>query len=351
VVATQKVYDCNRVYAGQEIKLTIDMPDRILRRIQLDMGKGAVVIVEDEGASIVARTEDIHFERSLRVASAQIEQSLYVSAVEKSIPERVISEMAEILGWEINFGRDLRPGSEFRVIYEELTRVDTAHTVPGRILAVEVNNLGAQHEGFYYKASDSGSGAYYDRKGVSLGRTFLRFPVSYSRISSPFTTARYHPVLKRSIPHLGVDFAAPTGTPVKAVADGTVTKSGWYGGNGRFVKLRHDSVYETGYAHLSRIASSSTAGKRVKKGQVIGYVGSTGLATGPHLHFALYRSGKYIDPMKAELPRERSLTGSELAAFKMKVAMMDRAYAQAGDGQETTTLVAAVDLAPQEDAR
>jgi murein DD-endopeptidase MepM/ murein hydrolase activator NlpD len=144
--------------------------------------------------------------------------------------------------------------------------------------------------------------------------------------------------LKRNIPHYGVDFAAPTGTPVKAVADGRVVKAGWYGGNGRFVKVQHDSVYETGYSHLSRITVK--AGARVRKGQLIGYVGSTGLATGPHLHFAMYRYGKYVDPLRANLPRTGPLADKALAAFRMTVDMMDRAYAKAGRGQDDPTQVA-----------
>jgi murein DD-endopeptidase MepM/ murein hydrolase activator NlpD len=351
VRATQKVYDCNRVYAGQELKLTVDMPDRALKRLQLDSGRDSLVIVETDGEKVLARKQDIIYERSLRVVDAYIDRSLYVSAIDKRIPDRIISEMAEILGWDINFGRDLQPGSSFRVIYEQLTRVDTADTISGRVLAVEVSNRGDLYEGFYFERGENGDGGYYDRDGESLGRSFLRFPVSYSRVSSPFSTARYHPVLKRRIPHYGVDFAAPTGTPVRAVADGKVLKSGWYGGNGRFVKIRHDSVYESGYAHLSRIASGATANAPVKKGQVIGYVGSTGLATGPHLHFAMYQSGKYIDPMRTELPRSQSLAGRELTGFKMKVAMMDRAYADSGEGEERSTQVAAAEIPEDDSAR
>jgi murein DD-endopeptidase MepM/ murein hydrolase activator NlpD len=343
VRATQTVYDSNRVYAGQEIKLTVDMPDRILKRIRLEAGRNALIFVETNGERVLARKQDIIYERGLRVVEATIDSSLYVSAIEKRIPDRIISDMAEILGWDINFGRDLRPGSSFRAIYEQLTRVDTDETISGRVLAIEVANRGKLYEGFYFERGEHGAGGYFDRDGESLGRRFLRFPVSYSRISSPFSTARYHPVLKRRIPHYGVDFAAPTGTPVRAVADGRVLKSGWDRGNGRFVKIRHDAEYESGYAHLSRIATAAGANARVKRGQVIGYVGATGLATGPHLHFAMYKEGRYIDPMNAELPRGISLSERELAGFKMKVAMMDRAYAEWGEGEDRSTQVAAAE--------
>jgi murein DD-endopeptidase MepM/ murein hydrolase activator NlpD len=239
--------------------------------------------------------------------------------------------MAELLGWDVNLSSDLEPHAAFRVVYEELTRPGTSETVPGRLLAVDLVNHGERHEGFYFAMPDGKAAGYYDRLGRGIGRSFLRFPVAFTRVTSDFNTARFHPILKRTVPHYGVDFAAPVGTPVEAVADGRVLKAGWYGGNGRFVKIQHDETYETSYSHLSRISDVVREGGIVKKGQIIGYVGATGLATGPHLHFALYREGKYVDPMKANLPRSQSLSGKELAAFRMRVDMMDRAYARRGE--------------------
>jgi murein DD-endopeptidase MepM/ murein hydrolase activator NlpD len=209
-------------------------------------------------------------------------------------------------------------------------RLDTREATAGKLLAVELSNAGKHYEGLYYATADGRSSGYYNRRGEGLGRQFLRYPVSFARISSDFSTARYHPVLKRKMPHYGVDFAAPTGTPVKAVADGVVSVAGWQGGNGRFVKMRHDAQYESGYAHLSRIASGVKPGVKVKQGQVIGYVGSTGLATGPHLHFAMYKSGKYVDPLQASLPRTVPLTGSALAGFKAQLGRVERVYAERG---------------------
>jgi len=349
ISATKAFYNVDRVYAGQEMELVLDMPEKQLKRMKLEVGHDAVVVVEETAAGVVARREDIQYERRLRVVGGVIDHSLYVAAVEKGIPDRVISDVAEILGWEVNFGRDLRPGDMFRIIYEELTRVDTMEQRAGRVLAVEIVSRGKSHEAFYYRTNNRVDSGYYNRKGEGLGRAFLRYPVAFSRISSQFSNGRFHPVLKRRIPHYGVDFAAATGTPVKAVADGTVLRAGWFRGNGRFVKLRHDSVYESGYAHLSRIPSNIKLGVKVNKGDIIGYVGSTGLATGPHLHFALYRRGKYIDPLKADLPRARSLSGQELAGFHMKIDMMDRAYAEGGEGTERSTQVAALPVESREE--
>jgi murein DD-endopeptidase MepM/ murein hydrolase activator NlpD len=326
--AAKEHYNPNKVYAGQVVSLLLDMPEGRARRMKLESSRDSIVVVEAKAGKVTSRKEEIPYEKSVNVVSGTIEQSLYVDAVEHGLPEKVIAEIAEILGWDINFGRDLRAGATYRVAYEQLTRMDTMASRAGRVLAVEVENRDKKYEGFYFASADGKNGGYYNRNGEGLGRAFLRYPVSFNRISSHFSTKRFHPVLKRNVPHYGVDFAAPTGTPVKAVAAGVISKAGWHGGNGRFVKMRHDSVYESGYAHLSKIASGIKPGAHVKQGQIIGYVGSTGLATGPHLHYAMYRSGKYIDPLRAGLPRRRSLEGTELARFKAQRDKIDAIYAE-----------------------
>jgi murein DD-endopeptidase MepM/ murein hydrolase activator NlpD len=330
LAAVRDHHDPNRIYAGQVIKLLLDMPEKRLRRISIEIGRGNSLVVEDTGRELVARTKTAPSETTVRVVEGEISSSLYEVATANGVPDRVISDAAEVLGWEINFGRDLQPGARFRLAYEQTLRLDTREATPGRLLAIELLNTGKRYEGFYFATANGTTSGYYNRKGEGLGRAFLRYPVSFSRISSKFTASRYHPVLKRNRPHYGVDFAAPTGTPVKAVADGTVTLAGWHGGNGRFVKLRHDKRYESGYAHLSRIASGIRSGTRVRQGQVIGYVGSTGLATGPHLHFAMYSNGKYIDPLHASLPRTTPLSATSLVAFRSQLTKIDGVYASNG---------------------
>lgn len=332
LVAVRTKYNPNRIYAGQTISLLLDMPEKRLRRVKFDMGREGNLVIEDTGNTVVAKQKTPSQESSTRVVEGEILSSLYAEANAKGVPDRIISEAAEVLGWEINFGRDLQRGARFRLAYEETIRVDTRESWAGRLLAIELLNQGKRYEGFHFATADGKTKGYYNRKGEGLGRAFLRYPVSFSRISSQFSTSRYHPVLKRSRPHYGVDFAAPTGTPVKAAADGVVTVAGWQGGNGRFVKIRHDKQYESGYSHLSRIASGMRPGVRVRQGQVIGYVGSTGLATGPHLHFAMYSHGKYVDPMKTALPRTMPLTGSSLASFKSQLSRVDKMYAANGMG-------------------
>ncbi|HET9061814.1 MAG TPA: peptidoglycan DD-metalloendopeptidase family protein, partial [Candidatus Binatia bacterium] len=332
LAAVKKQYNPNRIYAGQTISLLIDMPEKRLRRVKFEIGREGSLVIEDTGSTLVAKQKAPPHESTVRVVEGEITSSLYAVANAKGVPDRIISDAAEVLGWEINLGRDLQRGARFRLAYEETMRVDTRESWAGRLLAIELVNQGKHYEGFHFATADGKTSGYFNRKGQGLGRAFLRYPVAFSRISSQFSTSRYHPVLKRSRPHYGVDFAAPTGTPVKAAADGVVTTAGWQGGNGRFVKIRHDKQYESGYSHLSRIASGMRSGAKVKQGQVIGYVGSTGLATGPHLHFAMYSYGKYVDPLKTALPRTMPLAGSSLASFKSQLSKVEKVYAANGMG-------------------
>ncbi len=342
----RKSFDPNRIYAGQSISLLLDMPEKRLRRLRFETKKGGSLVVEDNGNKVIARHDQAPQESNVRVVEGEIRSNLYDVAISKGVPDRVISEAAEVLGWEINLGRDLKRGARFRLAYEVTMPLDTRESSAGKLLAIELSNNGKQYEGLYYATSGGRSSGYYNRKGEGLGRQFLRYPVSFARISSHFSTARYHPVLKRKMPHYGVDFAAPTGTPVKAAADGVVSIAGWHGGNGRFVKMRHDASYESGYAHLSRIASGVKPGSRVKQGQVIGYVGSSGLATGPHLHFAMYKGGKYVDPLQASLPRSVPLSGTALTGFKAQLRRVEKVYADRGMPPFGSTKIATAAATP-----
>jgi murein DD-endopeptidase MepM/ murein hydrolase activator NlpD len=325
VDAADGVYDLDHVYEGQSLSLKIDERSRRLHALALEIDLATMLIAERTAGGVNARREPIAYERNTRVVSGTVEESL----AERDVPETVVSQVAEILGWELDFARDLRPGATFKIAYEEMVRPSSRAKRAGRVLAVELVNRGRRYEAFYHASSNGRYEGYYDRNGRALGRRFLRYPVSYSRISSRFSESRFHPVLKVPRPHYGVDFAAPAGTPVRAIAAGRVSKSGWYGGSGRFVKLSHEGAYESGYAHLSRIASGIERGALVEKGQVIGYVGSTGLATGPHLHFALYKGGRYVDPLSVELPQAKSLRKRRLGELRATIASIEAAYARA----------------------
>jgi murein DD-endopeptidase MepM/ murein hydrolase activator NlpD len=340
VQAAERVYDLNRVYAGQQIALFVDSRDGSIEQLSIDVDRETVLVAARRNGKVVAQKQQVPHYRRLRVVGGDIERSLYATAMSRGIPESVVSDVAEILGWELDFAKDLHRGATFRIVYEEIVRVDTTKTIAGRVLAVDINNRGRLHEGYYFKPNDDVRGGYFDRNGRALGRAFLRYPVAYSRISSHFSTARYHPIKKKNVPHYGVDFAAKPGTPVVASADGTVVKAGWQGGNGRLIKIRHDRIYESAYAHLSGIAAGVKAGTTVKQGQTIGYVGASGLATGPHLHYAMYKHGKYVDPLKVELPKAQALAGAPLDRYLTGLALIDSAYAQAGLSDDVLASVA-----------
>lgn len=328
----------DRLARGQRVSLLVDERDRTLRHLTVDLSDDAMLVALRRGAILVADRVAIPRMKRIRAVGREITTSLSASATTDDVPEKTVAQMAEILGWEVDFST-LRRGSSYRAVYEETVRLDTGERTPGRVLAVEIANGDRRHEAYYFAAKGGDDGSYYDRNGRPIDGMFLRYPVAYTRISSLFSDRRFHPIKNRHVPHYGVDFAAPTGTPVVAVADGTVSKAGWYGGNGRLVRIRHEGTYESAYAHLSRIASGITPGTRVRQGQLIGYVGTSGLATGPHLHFVMYREGKYVDPLKVNPGRKPPLTGLSRAAFQLALGSVDDALERAGLGRDAVVQV------------
>jgi murein DD-endopeptidase MepM/ murein hydrolase activator NlpD len=229
---------------------------------------------------------------------AEIKTSLYDALIENDASIELAIRMSQIYAWQIDFYR-LQPGDNFRVIYEE-EYVDSQMVGVGKILGAYFYNYGKEYYAIPF-VQDS-IYQYFDEEGNSLRKEFLKTPLEFARISSRFSSRRLHPVLKTYRPHNGVDYAAPTGTPIRTVGDGVVVNASYTRGNGNFVKIRHNSVYSTAYLHMSRFGKGIKRGTTVEQGQVIGYVGSTGLATGPHLHFAFYMNGSYVDPLKVEIP-------------------------------------------------
>ena len=230
--------------------------------------------------------------------SGVIETSLYNCVVDAGGSPMLVNELADVYAWVIDFF-GLQRGDAFKVIYERF-EVNGEDAGMGKILGAWFRHEG---KGFYAIQYDQGEGVeYFDEVGNSLRKTFLKAPLRFSRISSRFSYSRLHPVLKIRRPHTGVDYAAPTGTPVVAVGDGTVIMVGYKGGGGNTVKIRHNSNYTTGYMHLSRYGKGIKKGVKVKQGQVIGYVGKTGLATGPHLDFRFWKNGRAVDPLKIDPP-------------------------------------------------
>jgi undecaprenyl-diphosphatase len=246
-------------------------------------------------------------------AQGALESSLWYAMRASSVPAGVIMEFADIFAWKIDFLTEPRKGDTFALIWEE-RRTALGVLCPAKILGAVYHGVETGEE-YAFRYRDS----YYNEKGASLRRAFLRAPLSYRRISSYFSRARFHPILRIYRPHNGIDYAAQSGTPVSAVADGTVAFAGWKGGYGKFIELHHGGTYVTGYGHLRSFAKGLRAGKKVSQSDVIGYVGMTGLATGPHLDFSIKKNGRFVNFLKLDLPPAASLKGAELESFANEI--------------------------------
>lgn len=253
---------------------------------------------------------------TVRTVTGVIENSLYQTLESLEVSPDMATILAEIYGWSVNFYR-INKGDWFKIMYEH-KEVDGETVGTGKVLSAVFNHHGREYEAYYYETEEEGKGTYYDEAGNSLRRAFLKAPIKYSRISSRFSPRRLHPVQKVWKAHLGTDFAAPTGTPIVATGDGMVVASTYAGGNGNYVKIQHDNVYATQYLHMSKRAVKR--GDRVKQGQVIGYVGSTGLATGPHVCYRFWKNGKQVDALAQEFPSAEPIGDKHRLAFNESIA-------------------------------
>jgi murein DD-endopeptidase MepM/ murein hydrolase activator NlpD len=267
--------------------------------LELDQLNSLSVERGDEG--FTARVDSIEPDIKVTAATTTISQSLFVDGQKVGLSDAVIMKLIDIFGWDIDFALDLQPDAHFSVIYEEIYKGQQL-VKQDRILAAEFVNLGKRMRAVLYTGAD-GRSSYYSDKGEAMHKTFLRTPVKFTRISSGFTLARRHPILNTIRAHRGVDYAAPMGTPVRATADGRILTVGLGAGYGNLVEIRHGDNYSTLYGHLARFARGLKRGSAVKQGQIIGYVGQTGLATGPHLHYEFRINGIHRDPLKVALPR------------------------------------------------
>lgn len=294
---------------------------------------------DDDGFEATTLTAQVE-KRKTEVAGV-IENSLFLDARKAGLNGRMIMEFADLFGYDVDFAQDLQEGDRFSVVYEALYK-DGKKLRDGDILAAEFTNNGHTYRAVRYVAPD-GSKAYYTPQGLSLRKAFIRTPVDFTRISSGFTMHRWHPILNRMRAHMGTDYAAPIGTPVHASGNGKVEFIGRKGGYGNVVVLKHGPTYETVYGHLSRFQRGLHVGSPVQQGQVIAFVGMTGLATGPHLHYEFRINGMPVNPEKVALPRGGLLSARELASFRSHaqplIAALDDIDAHGGK-------VAQADIAP-----
>jgi murein DD-endopeptidase MepM/ murein hydrolase activator NlpD len=303
-----------RIYPGQALRLRTDPDQGLLElRYEIDALNEVHITRSSTGyePQLIVRVP----ERRIVQRTASIDSSLFLAAQNANLPENITMELAGIFGWDIDFALDIREGDQFAIVYEELF-LDGERIGTGNILAADFTNQGQMHQAVRF-TDIQGHSDYYAPDGRSMRKAFLRTPVAFSRISSGFSTGRKHPVLNTIRAHKGVDYAAPRGTPVKATGSGKIVLLGKKGGYGNTVEIQHGSSYSTLYAHLNNYARGLKNGNRVQQGQIIGYVGSTGLATGPHLHYEFRINGVHRNPLTVKLPEAAPLPRKYLEEFKL----------------------------------
>jgi len=322
----------NQLPVGQEINVTLGptedddgKPRLAALRIRPEPRR-EVTLERDEDGDFSIEEQIFETVAKLQRASGEVDGSVIVSAEAAGVPRPALVEMLRAFSWDVNFQHDIKVGDRFDVLIEQNWTSDGWPVDAGRVLWAELTTGGGERSFSVYRFKPrAGEEFFYNGEGESVVKALLRTPLNMSRISSRFGMRR-HPVLKFTRLHAGIDFAAPPGTPILAAGAGQIVEAGSNGGYGRWIKISHSGGLATGYAHLSRIAPGVRRSARVKQGQVIGYVGSSGLSTGPHLHFELHRNGRPVDPLSMARTAMRSrLGGQDLARFKARVAEIDRA--------------------------
>ena len=309
---------------NQQIYFKIDRKKnvRIIKfKIEIDKKKDLVFSRHSNLKKFHTKIIEKNLTRILVFKEGIIENSLYNTAVSLGIKPNTIIEFARLYGFQVDFQRDIWKGDSFQIIYEQFENEDGSLIENGEIIFSNLNTQGNDLNLYKFELGKNESD-YFDENGKSMKKTLMKTPINGARLSSPFGK-RKHPILGFTKMHTGTDFAAPTGTPIMASGDGVVTRAQWCGGGGNCVKIKHNSVYQTVYAHMSKFGRGIKKGVRVKQGQIIGYVGSTGLSTGPHLHYEVIENGKKINSQKLKLPSGKTLKGKQRNKFEVNKIKID----------------------------
>ncbi|RMD62741.1 MAG: M23 family peptidase [Alphaproteobacteria bacterium] len=334
ITALRTVFDPRELRPGQEIRLGLSAfgsgssatgQNRAERLLSIGLQPSIERIVRvtrapDGGFTATEAARDL--DHRTVIAEGTIDNNLSSAARAAGLPMPVLAELIAIFSFDVDFQREIRAGDSFEVLYEALYEKDGTPAKPEGILYAALT-LSGERLALYNFTPKSGRTDFFDAKGHSVRKTLMRTPIDGARLSSGFGMRR-HPILGYSRMHRGIDFAAPRGTPIYAAGDGRIEMAGRNGGYGKYVRIRHNSTYKTAYAHMSRIAKGIRPGKRVRQGQVIGYVGSTGRSTGPHLHYEVMVNGRQVNPLKVKLPSGEKLKGEDLEAFARRRAEIDR---------------------------
>ena len=342
IVALREFYDPRRLRPGQEIRVTLaegadgggaDGGRLLALGLQPNVEQELRVTRGGDGSGddgFVAETVARRLLRVAIIAEGRIDNNLSAAAKDAGLPMAVLVEMIRIFSFDVDFQRELQPGDSFEVLYEALFEDDGNLAKTDGVLYASLA-LSGQRLDMYNFTPHSGHSDFFDGKGQSVRKTLMRTPIDGARLSSRFGMRR-HPVLGYSRLHKGTDFAAPRGTPIYAAGDGVVESAGRNGAYGKYLRIRHNATYKTAYAHMNRIAKGMRRGKRVRQGQIIGYVGSSGRSTGPHLHYEVLRGGRQVNPLKIKLPAGEKLKAGDLESFHARRARIDDLRQQVRDG-------------------
>ncbi len=333
---SRSVFPLSRICAGQPYKICLTEGE--FDRFEYDINRNEQLIIVRGDTDFDVSRQPIDYTVKTELVRGTIETSLFEAITDAGEDAELAMNLADIFAWDIDFILDIRKGDSFQALVEKRNR-DGEPAGYGRILAAEFNNRGESYRAFYYQDGKKKAG-YYDENGNSVRKLFLKAPLSFSRISSGFTMRRYHPITKTWKAHPAIDYAAPTGTPIKAVGDGTIIRIAKDRNNGRHIKIRHNGTYQTLYLHMSRFARGMKKGRKVSQGQVIGYVGSTGLATGPHLCFRMYKHGRPVNPSRVKAKSAKPVSAENLPTY---LAAIEPLLAKL----ESRTLVAQASPAPE----
>ncbi|NCD25309.1 MAG: peptidase M23 [Deltaproteobacteria bacterium] len=313
---SKDVYSLSNLKAGQPWTMIYSDSALIGLEYEIDDKERLVVSMTDSGYQF--RREPIPYDTETKTVAGTIESSLFGAVHGAGEDDELAIRMAKVFAYDVDFVRDLRTGDSFRVIIEKRSRDGKFHGY-GELKAASFTNQGQTFYAFHY-TDKKGNNAYYDQNGRPLRKAFLKAPLPFTRISSGYSMSRMHPILKYRRPHQGIDYAAPTGTPISTVADGIIAEAAFNNSQGRYVRVIHSNGYETIYNHMSKFGKNAKKGARVKQGEVIGYVGSTGYATGPHLDFRMKQNGKLINPLQLKMLPAEPIAAKEMPSFKALVA-------------------------------
>jgi murein DD-endopeptidase MepM/ murein hydrolase activator NlpD len=309
--AALPITDLAKIRAGRTFTFVVSDQAPTPQEIRYPMGEDKTLVILKTDGGWTARLDEIEYTVRESIREFTVESSFWAAAVKAGLRASDIAGLASVYRYDVDFNTEIRKGATVRIWVQELYREGQLAKL-GHPLAVRFTNAGKEYTAIHH-VQRNGDRGYFDAKGITRKKAFLRSPLTFSRVTSGFNRKRFHPILKRRRPHLGVDFGARKGTPVQASGGGVITFAGRKGGHGKYVKIDHPGPYQSSYSHLSKI--NVKRGQKIKQGQLVGKVGSTGMSTGPHLHYQFWVNGKIVNPMTVKLPRNQPLPAKEMHVF------------------------------------